>query len=414
MEKNKIPTMLLALLIAIGLWSYVMLVVDPESYSPYTVPVNFQGEDTLKERGLMLAPGTNQQITVRVQGNRSDLNRLSAANVVATVDLSNIREADTYNLNIRVSVGDNNSSSFLVVDKQPSSMAVTILDYQEKDVPVRLNCVGQLPADNLILDQEGAVLSTKNVHISGPSSVVEQIRYADLLVPVEGLTSTLDQTFRPTLVNAAGEPVDASHVTVDVAEVHVRLTVEHMKEVPLVVELKYGGGTSENSTSVSVNPKTITISGSEETLENINSILLGTIDLAEQSGSTTMTLPIKVPSTVTNRSGLEEAEVTLEFRDLRSRTFYVSDFKAVNVPAGYQVEIQTKQLTVTVRGPGENVSALSAGDVQVSVDCGSVTPGTVTVPVTVSVSDLEVGVVGQYNVLLTLTALPDADPDGSG
>ena len=53
--KNKITSFLLALIIAFGLWVFVITTVSPGSVETfYNIPVVREGESVLQERGLMI------------------------------------------------------------------------------------------------------------------------------------------------------------------------------------------------------------------------------------------------------------------------------------------------------------------------------------------------------------------------
>lgn len=408
MQKNKLFTAILSVLIALGLWIFVVTVVSPESDTRITVPITYQGEEVLRERELMLMPGATQNVTIRIQGNRSDLNRLGPGNVTASVDLSAIQEADHYNLNIKVSVGDNTmTSGFVVQDKQPGTASVTIGSYRAKDVPVRLSYEGEM-GEGLIFDLDDAVLSTNTVSISGPAEVVDAIEAAKITIDATGLTQSVDADFRPTLVDGNDQPVDAADVVANVAEIHVNMTVEHIKTVPLTVQLVYGGGVRAENVECTIDPSSITISGSEEALSRIDEVSLGSISMADVSGDTKQKLEIRLPETVTNRSAKTEATVSLKLKNLQTRRFYVTSFTPINVPAGYQATIVTSQLEVIVRGDSASVLALRADNLKVEVDCSSIGVGTVTIPATVSVTSGtdKVGIVGKYTVSVTLTKLP--------
>ena len=77
--KNKLIYALLSFVIALGLWFYVIAVVSPESEETYyNVPVVLQNESVLTEKGLMIITQNKPSVTLRLRGNRSDLNKLNA------------------------------------------------------------------------------------------------------------------------------------------------------------------------------------------------------------------------------------------------------------------------------------------------------------------------------------------------
>ena len=65
--KSKLPTLLLSFIVAMGLWLYVVTTVSPEADQNYTgIPVVFENETSLLDRGLMLVSGENATVSVRL------------------------------------------------------------------------------------------------------------------------------------------------------------------------------------------------------------------------------------------------------------------------------------------------------------------------------------------------------------
>ena len=80
MKKSKIWQTALSLVIAFALWAYVITTVNPESEETfYDIPVSYQN-DILEERGLMIV-SEKPTVTLKLKGNRSDLNELNASNI---------------------------------------------------------------------------------------------------------------------------------------------------------------------------------------------------------------------------------------------------------------------------------------------------------------------------------------------
>ena len=75
MQRNKVLTILLSLIIAIGLWVYVVSTITPDdSLWVYRIPVTFANEDGLfSDRNLVLASGRDSTVNLRFNGKRRDL-----------------------------------------------------------------------------------------------------------------------------------------------------------------------------------------------------------------------------------------------------------------------------------------------------------------------------------------------------
>ena len=91
--KNKFAAALFSLIVAFGIWLYVITTVSPGSEDTFSnIPVTLQNEAALSERGLMVTTQDVPTVTLRLSGNRSDLIKLNSSNIVLTADLSGIYE----------------------------------------------------------------------------------------------------------------------------------------------------------------------------------------------------------------------------------------------------------------------------------------------------------------------------------
>ena len=212
--KSKLPTLLLSFIVAMGLWLYVVTTVSPEADQNYTgIPVVFENETSLLDRGLMLVSGENATVSVRLYGKRANLNRLTSSNIIVTADLKAVTEPGKYELEYKVSYPSGITNVSL--DKRITpSVTVEAVEFAEKDVPVELVFQGE-QQEGLILDQEEAMLSAETVHVSGAKNEVDQVTKAGILIDRTGLTENLVGDFVYTLMNENSEPVDVPHVETD-------------------------------------------------------------------------------------------------------------------------------------------------------------------------------------------------------
>lgn len=410
MQKNKILTLLVSFLIAVGLWLYVVTSVSPGDTAPLNnIPVTLTNEDTLKTRGLMLLEGGDQTVSLQLYGNRTDLWKLNRENVKISADLSTITEAGEYDLRYTETFPDE-VGGVSVQSRSPSRIRVKVVDYAEKNVPVVVAYTGEL-AEGLLLDKENAELDYNTISISGPKEVVERIAGASIAVNRDGLTETINADYRYTLVDEQGDPVDAARITTNTEQIHLRLPVEHIKEIALNVKLVAGGGATSETTTIRITPSTINISGSQEALDQITDLELGTIDLGTITGSKKLEFPITLPDNVTNQTGVSTAQVEVSFKDLVTKTFSVDKFNAINLPEGLQSTILTQKVEITIRGPKTAMAGVSLADIAATVDYTGQDAGTVTVPLTITVNGHpDVGAVGKYSISVTLAPPAETEP----
>ena len=155
---------------------------------------------------------------------------------------------------------------------------------------------------------------------------------------------------------------------------------------------------------IKIEPEKIQVSGSDKQLADLNELVLGTINLAEIAADGELTFPITLPEGVENQTGIVEAKVTIQFPNLATKTFRVTNIKSVNVPSGMRAELITKALEVTVRGPSALIATMKESDLSITVDFTGAKTGTATMKAEFVLADgyKEIGAVGSYSVSATV------------
>ncbi len=298
------------------------------------------------------------------------------------------------------------ANSFTRVSQYPETVTVTVEKRDTKEVPVQVVYDGTTP-DGYVSRKGDIVLDYENITVTGPASVVEQITQAVITIELTDQAESISQSYRYTLCDSEGNPVDSELITVNVEEVHVDLTIHRIKVVELAVNIVDGGGATSETTTVTIDPVTIQVSGSDAALELVgDTITLGTINLAEYAADTELVFTIPTFEGVTNDSGVTEATVSLNFANLRTKEIVLESFTAVNVPEGYQAEIITEKLTVTVRGTAALISALTAENITATVDFSGAELGAATYRVTLQFAEgfESLGVLGRPSVTANVLA----------
>lgn len=401
--KNKILTALLSAGLAVALWLYVVTVVSPNSDKHYyNIPVTVQSEVVLQERGLMITSTELPTVSLHLEGNRTDLNKLNSSNITIGVDVSRIGEPGTHNLSFTPSYpGDVPNNAITVLNRTPDMITLTVEERISKSVPVDIQYVGSLSEDYMA-DKENKELDYENVNISGPKSVIDQIAMARIEVGLDGRVESISEQFQYTLCNEKGEPVDAQLVTTDVQAVTLTMKILRVKEIVLSVEVIDGGGATQKTSDIMINPQTIRVSGSDSLLTGLESLEIGSINLAEMPTDQTLTFPIKLPEGINNETGVMEATVDVRFPELNTKSLVVTNIQAINVPAGLEVDLITQILEIQIRGPKAVVEKVEATDIKVTVDFANEQKGTATVKAEITISAEGVGAVGVYNITATL------------
>ena len=400
--KNNILSGLLSLLLAIGVWLYVVTVVSPNSDKKYNdISIVTQNEIILQERGFMVTNIDTSKIELHLGGSRSDLNKLHSGNIIASLDLSSIHSAGVHPLSCDISHPEA-KGAISVVSQSPATVYVTVEEREEKPVPVEVVYNGTV-ANDFVADKENKVLSHAVVNVSGPKPVVDSIQSARITVELDGKFESINENYAYTFCDAEGKPVDAQMITADVSEIGLSLKIMRMKEIKLLVTVIDGGGATVNTSEIIVEPHTIWVSGSDTLLENLESIELGTLDLGEIPEDVERVFSIKLPEGITDETGVTEAKVTVRFPELATKVFTFTEFVPTNVPSGLKVELMTKVLEVKVRGPKEKIEALTEESLSITVDFSNTEMGAVKIKANVVCADPEIGAVGSYTISANVT-----------
>lgn len=414
---NKFWYMLLSGVIAFVLWFYVITVVSPESEDTfYDIPVSYQNFDVLEERGLMIVSDT-PTVTLKLKGNRSDLNELNAANITILVNLAAIQTPGTQMLRYDYSFPANlPNNAFEVLSQSPNLLELKVENRISKPVPIRIEYLGSVPS-GFIADKENPNIDVTTVEVVGPESVVSQIHHASIPVDLTNQVETVVGQFAYTLCNEAGEPVDVEMVTANVETVNLAVKIQRLKELPLKLNVVDGGGATQQTCKIHLSHESIWVSGSENKLQALDQIELGTVYLAELlEENNTLEYEIVLPEGVTNTSGVLKVTVTISFPELSSKKLQLtqSRFRAANVPEGMRVDWITEVLEIEFRGPAELIEGLSEEDILVQLDFDGEEAGTVSkVPrLTLSSAHDGVGALSVPTLTAVLVEEPTNDTNG--
>ena len=410
--KSKVLRFLLSLVIAFGIWLFVVSVVSPESETTIQgIPVILDGENILADRDLIIVSDKNFTVDLKLFGNRVDLKKLSASNITLRADLSQITTPGEHNIRYSIvypaSIEDGNVDA---LERNPQHITLTIAERGWKDVPVKVKYTGSVPT-NYVADRQNPQFDHAMITVSGPIEELEKVDHASISVDLNGKVETIVGSFRPTLCTANGTPLnDTSKLTMNVNEVRATIKILKIKQVPIVVEVIPGGGLTAEDVRVTTELKNIVVSGNDALLEALDQIVVGRIDLSELMESTSMEFPITMPAGVQNETGVTKVKAEVELLQvLEIREFTLDRISLVNRPGNRYVEKVTKELTVKIRGTAEALDNLKVEDIVVIVDCSDVAEivnTTTRLNVVIQMPDgTSAGVMGKYTVIVNVSEM---------
>ena len=398
---NNIFWAVISLVAALAIWLYMTATQEEEiDVTLSGVQVVFAGEEDLQAtRGLVITDVSTRTVDVTVRGTRLNIGSLAASDVQAVIDVSRFNSTSNSTQSYNLVYPDGvDASAVRVVRSSPSTISFQVTRMDDKIVPVDAAFTGSVAEGYMLGDIE---YEPRSITVSGPQSVLETIDRVYVEVEPMDLDATRTVEAPFTLRDADGNEIAKDGLEFDFDTVTVTIPISKVKDVPIYVNLIEGAGATRENTSIKLSESSITIAGDAATVDGINRIEVGPVDLTRFELTYEDTLDIVLPNDVENISGIEEVDVTVEVTGLAVRDFVVTNISSTGLPEGYSAELMTHSLTVTIRGPEEALSELTSANIRAVADLSKTTAtGTMdTSNVDIEVDGaLNCGAVGTYRL----------------
>ncbi|HIQ80239.1 MAG TPA: hypothetical protein IAD32_03015 [Candidatus Scatavimonas merdigallinarum] len=368
-------------LMACGLWLFFSQnTQEAIEYTVSDIPITIPLSDAAKEDGLTIFSGGDTTASVLISGNRLTVANVTKDDIqVVALQASNtITAPNTYSLELTARKnGVKSDYEILSVTPQIVSVYVDRQSSREFSLTDNVDYSG-IRTDSTYFRGK-AVYSTDTITVSGPQTEVMKVDK----VAIEGgfsgdLRETTSQDYEIVLYDTTGTQIKSELLTTNVENNMVTVTVPVLpkKELPLEPQFTDVPSGFDVGAVATVTPSSLMIAGSEEAMQSLNSISLQAIDFSQVSpDNTEFTLPIDLPAGCINISNESNATVSLDLSGYDSTVLTVSRFTFDNLDDGYTAVAMTTSIDVTVIGPEDVVSELTASDVEAQIDLSSLGDG---------------------------------------
>lgn len=401
--KHDLTHKLIAILMAIALWFIVVANNDDlmRTNTIANIPITYTNEDVLEDDyGLRLIEGQDQTVTVKVTGPYASLYSLTTNDIQVRVNLANFQKPGTYTINTSKQSTNCtllvNSSSVEAEISTPSSFQIVLDEVITKEVPVTIQVDGTPSTGYMYDDPEG---EQDSVSVTGPKTVVNQIRKATAVVPAEdstGLTKTTSVLASFTFLDAKNQPVDQTHLTSEPNDYSVTIPVYAVAKLPLTINLISSDTVDKNSVKATIDPQEIAVYGAEEVISKLTAISLGDLQLSTVSldEDDPITIPIELPAGVTRVQGeATSAKVTIQAVGMSTREMPVTRITLQNSGSDPNLTATLRTTSVNIRIQAETAALANltadAFHVIAVFNADELGPGIHEVPIEVQCEQLE-------------------------
>lgn len=380
-KKKKYLLMIISFIIAVAMWMYVVNDENPViKQNFYDVEIEFLNKGALEKKGLVMTDADSETVRVTLEGKRSKIRNIKSTDIVAYVDVSQYEAGENYvNVNVNVPY----STELTAVN--PSQIKLKIEKISTTEMDIKVSFKGNVEDG---YEPHASQLSTDKSTISGASSITSKVSYLSAVVDASTLT-TEASTENVKLVPVDKNGKKVSGVNVDSETVDVTAVLYRSKSAPLIVTTtgQPAGGYILSSFEA---PSSVLISGPEDEVNNITSIVALPVNINGISASKEYDLKVNLPGNVI----LAEKQTTLKGKANISKaavsskkfTYEAASVRLESVPEGMSALV-SGSVELTVAGTDEQLQNVSAADFTLSADCSQLSEGKHSVKIKVDISE---------------------------
>ncbi len=389
-----------SLLFAALLWFLVTNISDPvDSVRFSNVPVTLRNANSITDNNQVyqVLDDTDVISTVTVYAPRSIVDSLDKENIVAYADLENTTNINgTYYVAITLQT-NKYYNQIQSINGSIDSVELSIEERASKTLAISAITTGTLTDGYIIGD---VVTDQNQIRITGPESVVDSVKDAQVNVEVTGYTTNIGTNAEIHLYDEEGNEVPKDNLKLSSSSVGVSVNILATKRVPIIYQVSGIPAEGYVATGeIEASPEDVLLAGRMSVLNKIDSITVSDdqLDITGYTGNLTTTIDLSgyLPGNVSfgdqDFNGIATVVAYIDKKSEKTLSVPYSHIEIINVPEGYEAQLvdEDKSFDLLVSGLSDKVNSIGADDVSGSADLSQI------------VSENE-DLSGEYNVNVSL------------
>ncbi len=371
---SNLPTLLTALVFAVGVWVFAVTQADPTVTQTYPQPIEIEviGLDP----SLTIVNDISRQVSLTIRAPSSVLSQLQIdRNMIdVTLDLSGL-EAGVHTLTPQVNIS---LSPTEVVRLNPATVFVELDSIITKQFPIQVNMLGN-PA--IGFDVETPALAQDTVIISGPESVVSSINKVITEVSIVDVSEDIQRTVDLVALDAQGNQIEGLSMTPSSVQVSIPVTQRGGYRT-VVVKIVTSGQIESGYrlTNIFSNPPTVTIySSNPQLVESIPGFVETTpINLNGANQDMEIRVSLNLPEGI-NVVGSQNITVQIGIDPIESSVSFTNiPVQIEGLAVGLNATVSPENVDVFLSGPIDVLDDLSLENLVVIINLEDRDPGTYT------------------------------------
>jgi len=371
---SNLPTLLTALVFAVGVWVFAVTQADPTVTQTYPQPIEIEviGLDPT----LTIVNEISQQVNLTIRAPSSVFAQLQNDHnlIDVTLDLSGL-EAGVHTLTPQVNIS---LSPTEVVRMNPGTVFVELDSIITEQFPIQVNMLGN-PA--IGFDVETPELAQDTVIISGPESVVSSINKVITEVSIVDVSEDIQRTVDLVALDAQGNQIEGLSMTPSSVQVSIPVTQRGGYRT-VVVKIVTSGQIESGYrlTNIFSNPPTVTVySSNPQLVESIPGFVETTpINLNGANQDMEIRVSLNLPEGI-NVVGSQNITVQIGIDPIESSISFTNiPVQIVGLAAGLNATVSPENVDVFLSGPIDLLDDLSLENLVVIINLEDREPGTYT------------------------------------
>jgi YbbR domain-containing protein len=255
----------------------------------------------------------------------------------------------------------------------------------ERSLQVPLELENLPDAIELVGETPGAI----NVRVRGTSTSLGRLTTGDVKAVIDVATARPGRNWfhvSPDLVSA---PFGVEVSYAGPATVPLNFERQLTRTVPVKPDVEGDAAPGYEVRGVTVEPATVEVIGPESALRELTGAVTEPIELKASAATVRERVAIAILNSEARLRSPQEAVVTVDIRPVRTeRSIGGVPVRMQQLQANQRAQSAPPNVLVTVRGDGDALRSLGAGDIEASVDLKGLGAGRYTLPVRVAPSPL--------------------------
>ena len=371
MLKNKNINIILAVIIAIALWAYVLGDVNPiTKITVSDVPITFTNVVTLEYSERTILEQSHDTIDITVSGPRTEVTKVKKSDfsVVADVEALNIGS----NV-VRLSVKGPDKVEITDISTDKIDIIVDQLVLAEKDIQVAISETEDNTVEPYVVE-----MGRNTINVSGAKALVEKVEKVHAIIDSANVENSM-KTLSAALVAVDANGNEIEGVLLEDNSINVTVVMHHKKTVTLEVPIE-NMDDSKYERSIRV-PKTIVIKGEDGILSKVELIKCEPIDLSQYTENSKVELTPIVPNGI--QIGADSAnlyaEVSVKKLSKAAVRVLAENVKLINANDDFEYDVVVDDMTIEVSGKENELVGLDISAFNITVDVKGLEEGTHTV-----------------------------------